>query len=145
MAVIRRGRVTLDIHDVEIARMGSPGGPMWNMVDNVLKDGVRIARGASPKRSWRMALSIDRNRPVYNAANLQATGRYGASVPYIWYVLEGTTGPITAKNSKFMRLSSINVKKGGANVGYARMVRGQSANDFMTKSIKASLRLHGLQ
>lgn len=133
----------LRIHESALHAFGAPGGEVWKLVDDVVEVAGTTAIALAPVRYGALKLGIRRRRPVYNPASRTATAFFSSTAPYSLFVIEGTKSMIRPKRSKVLSLAP---HPAGGYFGptFARAVRGQRANDFMTPALKAGMRSQGL-
>jgi hypothetical protein len=96
---------------------------------------ARIARTLVPVKTGKLRSSIVVS---VNVTGQGTVGRVAATAPHALWVHDGTRGPIRPKNAKMLSW----VGAGGRI--YARQVRGQKAQPFLTRALSAA-GLHGVR
>lgn len=114
--------------------LNGPNGPVAR---DLQRRGERIAdrmKATAPVESGNMRSHI-RSALTIDIGQLEVRvgifGRSARAVPYLKYVINGTRTPIRPRRARVLRFV-INGR-----VVYAKEVRGQSANNFMTEAISA--------
>lgn len=133
-------RVRVFVHDRKIAEMGLPGGVIYRDMHHLIVKMEALAVTLAPKRTHRLANTITSSITPVGRRHIQGSVR--ARAPYAQYVIRGTKTPIRPERGRYLRLP---VRGGSHLVGpfvYKRKVRGQRANDFLTKAMKGALRAH---
>lgn len=130
--------VTVVVYDSVITAMSLPGGMVWRYGFQKARRTATLARAGAPKRTGQMAASIDAE--YEGSERDSATMRVSADAPALW-VHEGTQGSNPDEKNikprgKYLRLSP----GGGYGVVYAKAVRGQKAQPFLTDALEAVIR-----
>jgi hypothetical protein len=125
--------VRLIIYDTVIKSWSLPGGMTWRWARQRAVRIERLAKGNVHSRSGELAASISVDpegaRPNQVIMNVRAGAEHG-----LW-VHEGTRGPITA-GGKWMHLPAW----GPHPATYAKSVRGQRANPFLSDALEVVMR-----
>lgn len=127
------------VYDVELSalfdRMGTVGKPMTRLQREVFLASI----AAAPARSGEIKRSHV-NRGARKAGPYRIRGFIQNEAPHAAYVYKGTSGPITPKRRKVLRLAA----GGGHGVVFTKRVRGQRANPWMERAARTVLSRHGL-
>lgn len=131
------------VHDQAITRMVLPGGQVFQSMYRIGQQMESVAQVEAPKRTHRMANTLRVSTTPVGTRGLQTNLR--ATVHYAKYVVKGTTGPIRSTSGKMLRF--VSTQGYGSSYGvvlYRRQVRGQRANDFLTRAMVFVLRANRL-
>lgn len=118
-----------------VQRLAAPGGPMGDMINDVTRTAMRIAKtSTAPVRSGKLRRGININYAKPNGY-LQLQGVLYANARHALWVHEGTKGPIRSKSGKRMPVP----RRGGGGRLFLSKVRGQRANPFLSRAISQAL------
>jgi hypothetical protein len=132
--------VVIRVHEAQILAFTAPGGKVTSFLNGVLRTAEPIAKMRAPKRTGRLASSIEATRAGTNRP-YRATGRLHARAPYARYVSRGTYGPIIPRRAPFLW---VHPAWNGYPAHLAAAVSGQDANSYLQDAVYAAGTAHGL-
>lgn len=131
-----RIRVRLKRVNLDRAQLNGPDSPVYTATERAAQAAVELARAEAPKRSGRLADSIEYRiyqTPRGPIADIgPGRGTSGVGTPpqeYARYVIEGTDSPIYPEVSPVLV-----IRDGGPK--YHLKVSGQAANPFLQRALK---------
>lgn len=145
--------VKVRLDNAALARLTLPGGMVSRRIDRISGEIALLARLNAPKRTGRLAASIESGQRFANQYG--CTFRVKAGASYASYVLHGTGGRANVIRPGFIRDPLGRFAQGGRGWfhlppggGYpwvwTRKVHGQNANDFLGRAAKEVLARYGL-
>ena len=140
MIMRAQGEVTVVVYDSKITAFNAPGGMVYRYVDNKTDAGVRFAKLFAPKRSGRLAGGV--RKDVRQTSKDRVVGRVRSTARHSAWVHEGTYGPIYPKNGRYLSVPRTAAHPWNAR-GHGRIlkpfVRGQAANPFLERALRAAM------
>lgn len=128
----------IEVHDYAITAYILPGGEVADAVDDIARNGARLARAyltsGGHVRTGRLLRGVQwaRSKPT---GKFECASQITSSASHTRFVHEGTTGPIKPKVKKRLNLPP--------GYGYpqilARSVKGQSAKPFLKVGIDGAM------
>lgn len=135
--------------DPEWVQMHVPGGMVFDWARHNTINAARHARGMVKNRSGRLRSTVRADTRTGGPLSIRSYVRAGgARAPYARYVLQGTTGPIFARDwvdengemrPGFLRLQD-SPSRGYPDPMYRVAVRGQKANNFLLRGTLVEIR-----
>lgn len=135
-------RVRTTVHSARIAAAFLPGGMVWDNMRRLQATNVALARLDAPVRTSALKRSI--GGVLTPAGRFHARYTVFADAKHAKFVIGGTRAYIMSTR----RFGNMVVRPAPSSY-YTRptlrkVVRGQKANDFLTRSMRRTLRMHGV-
>lgn len=146
MAIVARvNRVRVSVNDTAIARAFVPGGMVWDNMRRFMLTTLSMGRIEAPVRSGELMRSL--GQVLTPSGRNQCRGTLYADADHARYVVGGTR-PLITGNMKVRLAPHSYYTRPTSSRGYPgvlrREVRGQRANDFLTRAVRRALRIHGV-
>jgi hypothetical protein len=139
-----QGEVTVVVYDSKITAMNAPGGMVYRYADNKADATVRFAKAFAPKRSGRLAGGI--SKELRQTSKDRVVARIRSRARYSTWVHEGVPGLIYPKNGRYLSIPRTKAHPWNA-TGHGRIlkpfVRGQTANPFLERALRAGMATGG--
>lgn len=126
------------VFDNNISQLFEPSAEVGREVNTITRRITYKAIAFSPKRSRVLSLS-HRQSGALKSGRYVSRGQITNDAPHALWVIKGTQGPILPHGKKLIvpRKKGGRAKRdGGRNLGLRSSVRGQKANDYISRAAK---------
>lgn len=120
------------VHEHQVQAFIEPGGEVHGLLRRISEDTRDNAKVIAPKRTGKLSQYIFAGNPKRDGVH-ELSVTVAANVGYALYVHEGTTGPITSKSGKKLKIPIA-----GGYI-FRESVAGQAPQPFLAQGLEMAL------